>query len=483
MSRARILLSFAVLAVALGALSLGGTGAFFSDTESSRGNVFNAGDIDLKVDNESYYNGVLNASTTWQAKDLTIEKFFDFNDVKPADYGEDTISLHINTNDSYLCADVTLTSNDDNGINEPESEVDDTDGSGNGELAQAVNFLWWGDDGDNVLESDETVISEGSIGALPLNQPRSVTLADSVENIWTGEPGPVVGDTTYYIGKAWCFGDIAGAPLPQDDYDSPADDNNDNDTSGEPEDGGIHCNGAMLGNETQTDSLTADVTFSAVQSRNNATFRCAPEIAACIPSTTNIFVNGGFETPAVTDPALWDVFLAAVSGWTVEWRADLPTTFSSFPRPEPGNFELHSGVLGAAHSGSQYIELDSDWNGHSSGPDGEPASTVISQTIPTVHGATYTVDYWFAPRPNTPAQDNVVEVRYNGVLLDTAGPLAGGGGNLTVGDWQHRGPFNIVATSTGFAVVSFTDAGTANSLGSFIDDVTVLQTVCPVLDN
>ena len=91
----RIILSFALITITLGAVGFGGTTAFFSDTEESLGNVFTAGAIDLKVDNESYYNGGLNASTTWEATDLTIEKFFDFSDVKPDDYGEDTISLHV----------------------------------------------------------------------------------------------------------------------------------------------------------------------------------------------------------------------------------------------------------------------------------------------------------------------------------------------------------------------------------------------------
>ena len=39
------------------ALVASGTVAFFSDTESSTGNVFAAGSLDLLIDNESYYNG------------------------------------------------------------------------------------------------------------------------------------------------------------------------------------------------------------------------------------------------------------------------------------------------------------------------------------------------------------------------------------------------------------------------------------------
>lgn len=54
----RILLSLSVLVVAV-ALIAGGTYAFYSDTETSTGNIFVAGSIDLTVDHESQtYNGV-----------------------------------------------------------------------------------------------------------------------------------------------------------------------------------------------------------------------------------------------------------------------------------------------------------------------------------------------------------------------------------------------------------------------------------------
>src|SRR3989344_2886761 len=149
----KILLSLSVL-VFVGAVVVGGTSAFFSDEETSTGNTFTAGEIDLKVDNTSYYNGEFNPSTSWELVDLTVEKFFDFGDLKPCDWGEDTISLHVGSNDSWVCGEVTLTSDDDNGITEPEGEDGDiTDGAGNGELADAVDFLWWADDGDNVLEN------------------------------------------------------------------------------------------------------------------------------------------------------------------------------------------------------------------------------------------------------------------------------------------------------------------------------------------
>ncbi len=272
----RIISSLSLIAIVLVGITVGGTKAFFSDTESSVANNFTSGAIDLKVDNESYYNGFLNASTTWEATDLTIEKFFDFPDLKPDDYGEDTISLHVETNDAYLCANVKLTSNDDNSQTEPERLVDGN-GASIGELASLVNFIWWADDGDNVLESDENIISQGPIGALGVGGSTTIALADSETNIWTGEGGPVPGDETLYIGKAWCFGNIGEAKITQDNSTttmSPAGNNNGNGKAGEPEDGGFTCDGSALGNESQTDSLTADVTFEAVQARHNGEFLC-----------------------------------------------------------------------------------------------------------------------------------------------------------------------------------------------------------------
>ena len=54
----KILFSVSAI-VAVAALTLYGTGAFFSDTETSTGNVFTAGAIDLKVDHSKQtYNGV-----------------------------------------------------------------------------------------------------------------------------------------------------------------------------------------------------------------------------------------------------------------------------------------------------------------------------------------------------------------------------------------------------------------------------------------
>jgi len=282
----KILLSIATLG-ALGALVVSGTTAIFSDEEVSTGNTFTAGAIDLQIDNESYYNGVLNDGTTWlQPKDLEegVDFFFNFIDLKPGDWGEDTISLHVDNNDSWLCVDVTLTSDNDNGCTDPE-ENDANDptcgdpGPEEGELAENVNFIWWADDGDNVLEQDEDLLPSGPLGNLGVGNTATVALADSQNNIW-GDGGPLPGDSIRYIGKAWCFGTLTPDPV------TPGD----NDPTVDP---GFNCDGSQEDDITQTDSMTADLSFRAVQSRHNDGFLCTPPEEPRGTITVEKIVEGG----------------------------------------------------------------------------------------------------------------------------------------------------------------------------------------------
>lgn len=259
----KILLSLGVIAI-VAAISISATGAFFSDTETSTANVFTAGAIDLKIDSEQHYNNAICVDGKWKLTDeeagetnpqypiigsacggtwgqdgdgldIVGEKFFSFDDIKPGDFGENTISLHVINNDAWLCAAVTNLSSDDNGLTEPEAKVDTTDGVGNGELDNEMVWKVWRDDangngavpGDNIWQDGEQILAQGN--------PTDGVLAlyDSMTNT-----GPLTGATTGYMGVSW--------QLP-----------------------------ASSGNETQTDSLTGDISFYTVQSRNNGAFKCS----------------------------------------------------------------------------------------------------------------------------------------------------------------------------------------------------------------
>ncbi|TSC68579.1 MAG: hypothetical protein G01um101456_574 [Parcubacteria group bacterium Gr01-1014_56] len=274
--------------VFVGAVVVGATGAFFSDTETSTGNTFAAGDIDLQIDNESYvvdYNipqypnpigqFVFSTSTSWTLTDLEagVQKFFNFSDLKPGDIGEDTISIHVGSNNAWMCAAAQITDDSDQDLTEPELADDlatsSFPGAGLGELDSNLNFAFWVDDGDNVFEpgqtssgTPETIFLEGTLA--DMGAAGQITLADSLGSI-LGGTNPIPGDTTFYIGKAWCFGTSTPTGEPQDGFGNVK----------SPLGGtGFTCDGSGVNNAAQTDQVQGDMTFYAVQSRNNPNFVC-----------------------------------------------------------------------------------------------------------------------------------------------------------------------------------------------------------------
>lgn len=114
--------------------------------------------------------------------------------------------------------------------------------------------------------------------------------------------------------------------------------------------------------------------------------------------------------------------------------------------------------------GSQHAELDTDWDGPGGSLNGEPASVKIYQDLVTVPGESYNVKFAFSPRPGTGSSDNVLQVKLNGVV---AGTITAAGGSNTL--WtQHS--YSFLANSN-VTRIEFTDLGTANSLGTFLDGV------------
>lgn len=280
----KILGSILTLGV-VAAVAVVATNAFFTDEEKSTGNTFVAGDLDLTIDNTSYLNGVLNEGTSWKIGDLTNQLFFNFKDLKPGDEGEDTISFHV-TNNSWLCAEATLTANDDvtcepNEISGGDPNCDDQV-SDTGDLAGQLNFIFWADDGDNVLETDEVsgIFNQGNAADV---LDTTWTLSDSSDhNVGGGAGvGPLIVSTTYYVGKAWCFGDLtANGGTAEDPLNADGTENN-----GSPVErgSGVDCDGSQLNNAAMTDLVKADLVFTATQARNNPGFLCVTPIATPTP--------------------------------------------------------------------------------------------------------------------------------------------------------------------------------------------------------
>lgn len=275
------ILSSAMLIAFVVALAFAGTQAFFNDEETSAGNLFTAGALDLLVDSQSHYAGLVcndqgvweiedvDAGTTrpdlegepcdgtWEMTDLGPENtFFNFDDLKPGDEGENTISLHVENNDAYACVIIDNIQDDDNGTTEPEAEAGDVtpgdgDGLGGGELSQELRFFAWADNdivdpGNNIWDAGEPVLFSNVEG------PASDVIDGVVYPLFTPDTGPLNGAETTYIGLYWCYGDIEVDQISNT----------------------LTCDGAGGTNLTQTDSLSADITFYVEQARNNEEFTC-----------------------------------------------------------------------------------------------------------------------------------------------------------------------------------------------------------------
>jgi hypothetical protein len=194
----------------------------------------------------------------------------------------------------------------------------------------------------------------------------------------------------------------------------------------------------------------------------------------CDPNI-ELITNGGFETPMVTDPALWDIFNSGLTSWVTGWMYDSPTQSGNYFRPEQASLELQRGTAGSPHSGDQLAELDSDWFGPSNAI-GAPSAVKIYQDIETIPGQNYTVSFWFSPRPSTQAENNALGFDWNSGAYTTTVTNGAGENNTT---WtQHT--YTVIATSS-TTRIQFSDLGLpSDSLGTYLDDVSVrcISTEC-----
>ncbi|MES2966751.1 MAG: hypothetical protein V4668_03115 [Patescibacteria group bacterium] len=225
--------------------------AFFLRTNavgSTFATTTGTGALELTIDNQTFYNGVLQPTMSWSLKNLVpaTDKFFNFDDVKPGDTGTTTMSIHLKNSPAYVCLDFKNLIDAENGINEPESILDTNQ---QGELSGELEFFAWRDDGDNKFEVGEKSLfgfGTSSQTAKVLLGSTTYALADALN----GPAYPV--NQTKYIGITWCAGDltvdIATAK--------------------------ISCDANAMGNEAQTDSMKIDVSIRAVSSTQQPKFTC-----------------------------------------------------------------------------------------------------------------------------------------------------------------------------------------------------------------
>ena len=293
---------------AVAVVAVAATTAFFSDTETSSENILQAGAIDLQIDSEAHYAGLVctpegvweventdlgttrpelvgePCDGTWDSTDLTEERFFNLTDLKPGDEGENTISLHVFDNDAWGRLIISNVLDEDVDCTEPESEdLDDPECSSTsipaeGELQDNLEFSIWLDqgltlgfqnsdqetenddpeEGDNIQQQGEpTLVSTG-----PLD------VGGETLDIWVG-----LGLYRLSLGTACDLTDLDG-------------DGHATSNGTYLECHGLATDGRLVGsvnyyfglawelpedtgNEAQGDRLTADLSFEVEQQRNN----------------------------------------------------------------------------------------------------------------------------------------------------------------------------------------------------------------------
>ncbi len=178
-------------------------------------------------------------------------------------------------------------------------------------------------------------------------------------------------------------------------------------------------------------------------------------------SLSNILANGSFEATdersGIVNAIPLNLLGTTLPNWdvynTLPWTNILPTT--SWYTELGGGIEVeYSGVVANAQDGNHYIELDSH---------GESSNTSMSQSV-TLPAGDFTLSFWYMPRTES-AGDNTVNVYWDNALMLTVD------GSAPATWTQHS--IALSNQSAGAHEVTFAAAGTQNSLGGFIDTVTL----------
>jgi len=235
----KILISLSIIGV-VAAFAIGGTIAYFSDVEESRGNTLAAGSIDLKIDLQCE-DGVCG----FPLRDLSPDypHFFSRCDIKPGDTGEVTISWHLLGNNAWGRIRLADIYDWEYGCTDSESReagdtTCDTPGLGLGELSQYLKFTLWMDEGSVAgwqCPGNKPCSADLQEGDNKLNGIETVLAEKTAQELLEGVilPGELQGSTTYYLGMKW---------------EVPSSENDD---------------------IIQSDSLSAKIIMEVVQSKNN----------------------------------------------------------------------------------------------------------------------------------------------------------------------------------------------------------------------
>ncbi|MEX2517963.1 MAG: VPLPA-CTERM sorting domain-containing protein [Paracoccaceae bacterium] len=186
-------------------------------------------------------------------------------------------------------------------------------------------------------------------------------------------------------------------------------------------------------------------------------------------------VNGDFEDKTFSNPnpglvngiAIGDLETSG-PGW------DVYTDILGWETSAGSGIELQTnGTIGSfnANSGTRYVELDSH-------PAPNSNSTMFQTLV--LDPGTYQLDFFYSPR-NGDAGSNGIDYSVTGLISGflLAGGVTGPSGTTTVGLWTLVSSFFTVQAGDSPVTLSFSAVGAENTLGGFIDDVSVSAVPVP----
>ncbi len=189
----------------------------------------------------------------------------------------------------------------------------------------------------------------------------------------------------------------------------------------------------------ETLTRQADGSFRAASNGFTLVHDPAP-VAATPPPVVELMVNGGFEQAPIAAGSFQQV--AELPGWRLCGGQAI---------------EVQRRVAGAPGEGEQHVELAAE------------SPTALCQDVAVTAGATYELSFLYAPRPGVDEANNAMDVRVNGERVMTA---RASGVGLSDTRWMR---LSVPVRAAGASLrVEFRDVGTADSLGAYLDGVSLV---------
>ena len=157
-------------------------------------------------------------------------------------------------------------------------------------------------------------------------------------------------------------------------------------------------------------------------------------------ANADLIVNGGFEDPDIPTGSF--AVFGGIPGWYLTSGSGI---------------EIQDNIAGSPFEGDQLVELDSFSN------------SGMAQDVGTSSSTLYELIFAFSARPNIPETSNGIDIFWDGLLLDS---ITASGLGLSDTSWTVFSYF--VTATTDLSVLGFQATGTNDSLGGYLDGVSLV---------